>query len=78
MVVWWFVFLVDYAYPWEREREQSVKMTFRFWLFIKLHPVFGLFVHEMNKSGKLLLETGQTEQSGFVGSDGSQWHRRLR
>jgi hypothetical protein len=62
----------------EREREQSVKMTFRFWLFIKLHPVFGLFVHEMNKSGKLLLETGQTEQSDFIGSDGSQWHRRLR
>jgi hypothetical protein len=50
MVVWWFVVVVDYAYPCvcvrERERkrdtrEQSVKMTFRFWFFIKIHHIFG-------------------------------------
>jgi hypothetical protein len=33
--------------------------------------------HEMNKDHKPLLETGQTGLFDFVGSGGSQGHRRL-
>jgi hypothetical protein len=31
-----------------------------------------VFAHEINKSQKLLLKTGQTRWSGFIGSGGSQ------
>jgi hypothetical protein len=37
-----------------------------------------MFAHKMNKSWKLLLETGQTRQFDFIGFGGSQGHRRLR
>jgi hypothetical protein len=44
-----------------------------------LIPSCGLvvFAHEMDKSQKLLLEIGQTEQSGFIGFGGSQGHYQL-
>jgi hypothetical protein len=34
-----------------------------------------VFAHETDKSRKLLLKTGQTGLSGFVGTDGGQEHR---
>jgi hypothetical protein len=37
-----------------------------------------VFTHKMNKSQKLLIETGQTRWSGSVGFGDRQGHRRLR